>query len=114
MTVVLLELGNPPHDERRSEARTELRRDVAALQLALLKAREDRDYETAGLRAAVVAMAVTARRCGLPPERLLSSLQRAAQDPSLDYLSRWWRNILTDRFVRWGLDAYYGETPSGC
>jgi hypothetical protein len=74
----------------------------------LVDAREDRDYDTARLRDAVAAVATAARAEQLPPERLVILLKGLTSDPAVRHLSYWWLRILTDRFVRWGIEAYYG------
>jgi hypothetical protein len=85
-----------------------LREHTAALHDALVEAREDREYDTDRLHHAVSAVAVAARAEHVPPERLIVLLKQLTSDPAVRHLSYWWLRILTDRFVRWGIEAYYG------
>lgn len=81
---------------------------------ALAAAAATRDYEGPTLPAAVARFAANARAHDLPPERLLIALKSAVADSRLLDLSNWWRGVLTDRVIRWGIEAYYGiarDTP---
>jgi hypothetical protein len=85
-----------------------------ALVDALVVAAATREYDGAELPAAVAQFATDARANGLPPERLLVALKHAVTDPRLTDLSNWWRGVLIDRVIRWGIEAYYGiarDTP---
>lgn len=81
---------------------------VVALHEALVEAREGREYDTTRLRDAVAAVAMAARAEQVPPERLIILLKDLTSDPAVHHLSYWWLRVLTDRFVRWGIEAYYG------
>jgi hypothetical protein len=96
------------HDSSHSERRRGLREHVAALHETLAAAREDREYDTARLRAAVAAVATAARAEQIPPERLVILLKGLTSGPAVRHVSYWWLRVLTDRFVRWGIEAYYG------
>lgn len=85
-----------------------LREQVAALHEALVEARDGREYDTECLRSAVAGVAIAARAEHVAPERLLILLKDLTSDPAVHHLSYWWLRILTDRFVRWGIEAYYG------
>lgn len=91
--------------------RRSLREQVAALHEALVEAREDREYDTVRLRSAVAGVAVAARAEHVAPERLIILLKDLTSDPAVQHLSYWWLRVLTDRFVRWGIEAYYGLEP---
>lgn len=91
-----------------AESRRTLNEQVAALHEALVEAREGREYDTARLRAAVAAVAIAAREEQIPPERLIILLKGLVADPAVRHVSYWWLRVLTDRFVRWGIEAYYG------
>ncbi len=91
-----------------AEPRCTLREQVAALHDVLVEAREGREYDTERLRAAVAAVATAARAEDLPPERLIILLKDLASDPAVRHVGYWWLRVLIDRFVRWGIEAYYG------
>jgi hypothetical protein len=84
------------------------RQEEAAVRSAFRDANESRDYNTPRLPEAVTALAIAARTTGMPPERLLVLLKDIVADRQLLTVSPWWRGILTDRVVRWGIEAYYG------
>ncbi len=75
------------------------------------QAQEDGDFKTDVIRDAVVHVAATARATEIAPERLLAIIKLAVRQESLDHLSWWWRNLLTDRIVRWTIEAYFGVPP---
>jgi hypothetical protein len=93
------------HKNRRYESAGTLRAQVEALHDALIQAREGRAYDAARLRDAVAAVARAARNEQVPPERLIVLLKRLTRDHALSHLSEWWRAVLNDRFVRWGIEA---------
>jgi hypothetical protein len=96
------------HENRRRESSSSLRAQVDALHGALVRAREREEYDSAQLRDAVAAVAKAARDEHVPPERVLVLLKRLTQDDALDHLDEWWRRVLADRSVQWGIEAYYG------
>jgi len=98
----------PEHENRRRESGSSLRAQVDTLHGALVQAREGGEYDTAQLRDEVAAVATAARDEHVPPERLLVLLKRLTRDDALDRVGEWWRCVLADRFVRWGIEAYYG------
>ena len=91
--------------------RPRLREHIAALHEALVEAREGREYDTTRLRDAVAAVAVAARWEHVPPERLIVLLKGFTSGPAVRHASYWWLKVLTDRFVRWGIEAYYRLEP---
>jgi hypothetical protein len=84
-----------------------LRAQVDALDAALIQADGNSEYDTVQLRDAVASVARAARDEHVPPERLLVLLKRRTRDVVPRHLSQWRRDDLTDRFVRWGIEAYY-------
>ena len=100
--------GSLEPENRRRESSGRLRAQVQALAAALALAHEGGGYDAVQLRDAVAAVARAARHDHVPPERVLVLLKRLTRAPALGHLSEWWRGILTDRFVRWGIEAYYG------
>jgi hypothetical protein len=95
-------------ERRRRESSGSLRENVEALQTELSAARSGREYDSGRLRNAVASVAKVARQEYVPPERVLVLLKRLANDRALGQLTDYWRAVLTDRFVRWGIEAYYG------
>jgi hypothetical protein len=73
----------------------------------LLAAMDTRDYDRPELRGAVAAFGASARASGVPPEQMLIALKRLVADPEIQGLSDWWREVLTDRLVRWSVEGYY-------
>jgi len=101
------EIAHQPVDIERPR----LREHIAALHEAVIEAREDREYDSTRLRDAVAAVAVAARWERVPPERLIVLLKELTSTPAVRNVSYWWLKVLTDRFVRWGIEAYYGLEP---
>jgi hypothetical protein len=87
--------------------------DHEALARELQRAHTERNFDSAALRAAARQMATNARDDGTPPERLLVELKALFDDGALRGLSDWWRSIMTDRIVRWSIEAYYDVSITG-
>ncbi len=81
--------------------------DGAPMRAALQHAVSARDYDTPALREAVVGFGAEARVRGVPPERVLIALKDTLNARDVGEISDWWRAVLTDRFVRWGVEGYY-------
>ena len=45
----------------------------------------------------------------MPPEQLVIQLKAIVRDEA-GAVGDWWRAVLTDRSVRWGVEAYYDLT----
>lgn len=95
-------------NDRRRETSGSLRVQVDDLRHALGEAREGPNSDTRVLRDAVAVVAIGARAEHVPPERLLILIKRMTNDRVVSHLSQWWRRVLTDRCVRWGIEGYYG------
>lgn len=77
------------------------------LRVALAAAYRARAFESAELRDAVTVFARASRAAGTPPERMFLAMAALLDDPSLAGLSDWWRSVLRDRMLRWGIETYY-------
>ena len=87
------------------------REDLRKL-FALSFAEPNRDDED--LRHAVLDYVRNAKEERRTPEMVIVSLKRAIIDAAAARISYRAANDLTDRVVRWFIDAYYGaDTPSG-
>jgi hypothetical protein len=80
---------------------------VEALRAALAAAYRAREFENPELREAVAVFARTSRAAGTPPERMFLTMAALLDDPALSGLSDWWRSVLRDRMLSWGIETYY-------
>jgi hypothetical protein len=80
---------------------------VGPLRAALAAAYRAREFESTELRESVVAFARASRAAGRPPERMFLTMAALLDDPALAGLSDWWRSVLRDRMLRWGIETYY-------
>jgi hypothetical protein len=72
----------------------------------LEEAVDTRRFDSSALHAAVTTFAGRSRTAGVPPEQLVIQLKAIVRDDTLP-ISDWWRSVLTDRVVRWGVEGYY-------
>jgi hypothetical protein len=77
---------------------------------AFARAAEHREFEDPALRESVEAFAVSTKRDGIPPERLVVLLKHLVRNEALPTMNEWFRGVLTDRAVSWGIRAYFGPT----
>lgn len=80
---------------------------VETLRVALAAAYRAREFENPDLRQAVAVFARTARAAGTRPERMFLTMAALLDDPALAGLSDWWRSVLRDRMLSWGIETYY-------
>jgi len=80
--------------------------DRTAMVVALQQASAGRRLDSQALQIAVARFARRSRMTGLPPEQLVIQLKAIVRDEA-GSVSDWWRTVLTDRSVRWGVEAYY-------
>lgn len=85
--------------------------DRTAIHVALAGAVAARRFDAPELRAAVAQFARRSRGRGVPPEQLVIQLKAIVREDTLA-MGDWWRVVLTDRFVRWGVEAYYRLDPA--
>lgn len=87
-------------------------KSVDALRARLLevlsRAREDHNFRDPAIRDAAKAIGRAARESGLAPERLVIFLKDIARADELASVGDWFRRVITDRVIVWGIDAYYG------
>lgn len=82
----------------------ELRRAIIG---ALEAAASTRQFEHPGIRAAVIAYADAVRAAGHPPEWLIVDLKKLIAHDALPDLRDWFRSVLRDRLVTWGISGYF-------
>jgi hypothetical protein len=80
---------------------------VERLRVVLAAAYRAREFENPELREAVAVFARTSRAAGTPPERMFLTMAALLDDPALAGLSDWWRSVLRDRLLGWGIETYY-------
>ena len=80
--------------------------DRTAIVAALEDAVANRRFDSPILRTAVARFARRSRQTGVPPEQLVIQLKAIVRDQA-GAVGDWWRAVLTDRSVRWGVEAYY-------
>ncbi len=80
---------------------------VEPLRVALVAAYRAREFESVELREAVTVFARASRNAGTPPERMFLTMAALLDDPSLAGLGDWWRSVLRDRMLSWGIETYY-------
>lgn len=86
--------------------RRALSSDRTAIVVALQEASASRRFDSQTLQIAVARFARHSRMTGVPPEQLVIQLKAIVRDEA-GAISDWWRTVLTDRSVRWGVEAYY-------
>jgi hypothetical protein len=82
----------------------ELRRAIVG---ALEDAASTRQFENPNIRAAVAAYAEAVRVAGRPPEWLIVDLKKLIAHDALPDLRDWFRSVLRDRLVTWGISGYF-------
>lgn len=82
----------------------ELRRAIIG---ALDAAASTRQFEHPAIRASVVAYAEAVRIAGRPPEWLIVDLKKLIANDALPELRDWFRSVLRDRLVTWGISGYF-------
>jgi hypothetical protein len=83
--------------------------DRTAIIAALEDAFANRRFDSPILQAAVTRFARRSRQAGVPPEQVVIRLKAIVRDEA-GGVGDWWRAVLTDRSVRWGVEAYYDLT----
>ncbi len=83
--------------------------DRTAIAAALQEAAAARRFDSQALQIAVARFARRSRMTGVPPEQVVIQLKAIVRDEA-GLVSDWWRTVLTDRSVRWGVEAYYDLT----
>jgi hypothetical protein len=83
--------------------------DRTAIIAALEDAVATRRFDSPILHAAVARFARRSRQTGVPPEQFVIRLKGIVRDQASS-VGDWWRAVLTDRSVRWGVEAYYDLT----
>lgn len=77
---------------------------------AVKEAVASRRFDSPELQTAVTTFAGRSRSAGVPPEQLVIQLKAIVRDDALP-ISDWWRSVLADRIVRWGVEGYYHLEP---
>ena len=78
-----------------------------AILRALHVAARDGKFEDPQIRDAVAAYAERVRAAGHPPEWLIVDLKRLIASEAAPDIRDWFRGVLRDRLVSWGITGYF-------
>lgn len=78
-----------------------------AIVRALEAAASTRDFEDPVIRAAVGRYAEAVRKAGRPPEWLIVDLKHLIMNDAVPEVRDWFRGVLRDRIVSWGISGYF-------
>jgi len=95
-----------PGDDRVAQAR-------ASAVRALAEAAERRRFEDPLIREAVETYARRAREAGRTPEWLIIDLKRLVAHEAMPEVGDWFRSVVADRAVAWGIQGYFGLPTVG-
>jgi len=78
-----------------------------ALLREVLAAKQDQRWDTERLEGAVRQFAAVQRVAGCSPERFLRDLKTFLRTEALDDVGEWFRSVVLNRLVVWGIEGYY-------
>lgn len=97
-------IGHSPDETAPAPHRVPLR---AALVAAVIDAKRDHAWDSEQLEELVRAYAAAARRAGEAPEQFITGLKQLLRAEALADVGDWFRSVVVNRLVVWGIDGYY-------